>query len=165
VQTRYLQNNDVLFQPNFLMKVVSVKFVYTSTHPFLLLYLANAISSRWRKSINNVLYGSFFLAMNFFGCAKRKKNPLNYWSHKAHEEFSLTFWFETRCKHKTQWKRKLCYALWASHNAKVFPLLPLAFMCQGCCLSPWASPLFLHYASIIIINFTACNYQVPPDRR
>ncbi len=45
VQTQYLQNNDVFFQPNFLMKVVSVKFVYASTHPFLLLYLANAISS------------------------------------------------------------------------------------------------------------------------
>jgi hypothetical protein len=45
VQTQYLQNNDVFFQSNFLMKVVSVKFVYGSTHPFLLLYLANAISS------------------------------------------------------------------------------------------------------------------------
>jgi hypothetical protein len=45
VQTQYLQNNDIFFEPNFLMKVVSVKFVSASTHPFILLYLANAISS------------------------------------------------------------------------------------------------------------------------
>jgi len=46
VWKQYLQNNDVFFQPNFLMNVVGLKFVYaSSTHPFLLLYLANAISS------------------------------------------------------------------------------------------------------------------------